>query len=557
MGPDISKTNLDIQAWLDGMHGGHLIKATQAIESLRPKSPPDSSSGSTGWVPPTSVIFESLLSPHSAVSSLERDVSSPRSQDPAFQDSLLNACLQGIGGAPRQRQIAPVAGSQASRYGHMSAPFPFSGVSSQLKEHPFVHAVSELRHGLQNQCNDNISPRQAQFVHRNSHARPKQSVLAMKSPTPDLSHTSAQNYEHHPPLPLCVGRGFPALQPDYHDGLQLVQWTCQRRFHYTHGASWQGPSHKGGIPLSFTEPRPKGFSQEPQLGDVPRIFETGGHPDRPEAIATQLIVPQPISALPVYSQMHSGISISSRSVHSRTHHGPKLPPPHNLTSRSVPPSLLYGDLLPNGEGSRLLQVANCGRAAQVAGEGPSQFEALTARALQEAVAMPIYPPPPEWKPGNHLHPFYYEIAMSFQDCFGKILEARGVFNPTSFLEEWLDHVRQIFSGFEKQWEARDSGSTIGIGIASKWENAPIAAHALVQVLDLPTSPPLAGWKPGDLLHPYYGSLLNRFDDALRTMLADTHHPLCSDEKALTWVINVQACKIMQEIRDVWMANFAL
>ncbi|KAI9880668.1 MAG: hypothetical protein M1830_001672 [Pleopsidium flavum] len=557
MGPDVSDSNLDIQAWLNGMQEGHLIKATKAIESLRPKSPQESFSGPTDWVPPTPVIFESLLSRRRVIPSLKTDVSSPSLQDPIFQNSLLNKSPQGVSGAPRTTHISPMNGSEVTQTGNMSASFPFDGVSSQLQERSFIHTVSELKLGPQNHSNVYFSPRQGQ-VGRNSHVRPKQMLAATKLPTPGLSHMSASSYESHPTLPPCVQRGFPALHPDYEDGRQPGQRILSELSHHTLGTSWQGPNHRGAISTSSARLRQKGSSQELPIGDVPRTFETGdGYSDHPEMIATQLIVPQPIGALPMYSQVHFGTFSWSHSVHSRNHHEPKPSARHHLMSKSPSPSLVCGDLLPTGRGARLLQVASCGRAVQVAEEGPSDFEALTARALQEAVAMPFYPPPTDWEPRKHLHGFYYEIAMRFHDCYGKILEAHGIFDPISFLDEWLDHVRQIFSDFEKQWEARESGSTIGIRVASRGRNAPIAAQALAQALDAPTSPPLAGWKPGRPLHPYYGSLLNRFDDALRTMLADTDHPLCSDKETLSWMIDVQACKIIQGMREVWMAKSAL
>lgn len=74
MGPDIPETNLDIQAWLNGMRGGHLVKVPQEVEVLRPKSPPANSSAFMDGILPPTPYFGLPSSRYRAVSSSEKSV---------------------------------------------------------------------------------------------------------------------------------------------------------------------------------------------------------------------------------------------------------------------------------------------------------------------------------------------------------------------------------------------------------------------------------------------------------------------------------------------------
>lgn len=145
--------------------------------------------------------------------------------------------------------------------------------------------------------------------------------------------------------------------------------------------------------------------------------------------------------------------------------------------------------------------------------------------------------------------------MRFQVIFGKILRAQGCYDESTFRDEWLHHCHNIMENLNKEWDLHPFGSVGGIKTTLPTKNAMAATLAIRSAAEKPTVPPPADWKVGDELHPYYESMLARFERHLAPMVEGRRLPVFEDPAQLRHAIDEYSMFIIREFRVTWFEMF--
>lgn len=145
--------------------------------------------------------------------------------------------------------------------------------------------------------------------------------------------------------------------------------------------------------------------------------------------------------------------------------------------------------------------------------------------------------------------------MRFQILFRKILEVQGCYDESIFRTEWLHHCHNIMGNLRNEWALHPFGSVEGIKTTLPTKNAMAASLALRSAVEKPTVPPPSGWKTGDELHPYYESMLARFERHLGPMIAERRLPIFEDAIELRQAIDEYSMFIIREYRGTWFEMY--
>lgn len=181
----------------------------------------------------------------------------------------------------------------------------------------------------------------------------------------------------------------------------------------------------------------------------------------------------------------------------------------------------------------------------------SVFNLMCVRAFQDAIALPESPPPRNWIPSEELHSFYYELAERFGEFFYTALVEHQNFNDAIFDWEKNRHITRIFRTLYDTWSKRPLGSMEGLSVDPTLPNASQAAVALYKATAKPDHPPKANWKIGERLHPYYESILHRFEKILRQMLRESDYAVQIRHQKLDDAID-HACEVyINLLRVTW------
>lgn len=145
--------------------------------------------------------------------------------------------------------------------------------------------------------------------------------------------------------------------------------------------------------------------------------------------------------------------------------------------------------------------------------------------------------------------------MRFQVLFRKILQVQGCYDEGTFRDEWLYHCQNIMENHRKEWAIHPFGSVEGIKTTLPTKNAMAASLALRSAAEKATGPPPSDWKIGDELHPYYESMLSRFERHLAPMIAQRRLPIFEDPAQLREAIDEYSMVIISEFRVTWFEMF--
>ncbi|KAK2768788.1 hypothetical protein FQN54_000644 [Arachnomyces sp. PD_36] len=183
------------------------------------------------------------------------------------------------------------------------------------------------------------------------------------------------------------------------------------------------------------------------------------------------------------------------------------------------------------------------------------FCAIAARAYQEAVKLPENPPPLDWIPGQPLTLYYEELFMRFQILFRQILECQGRYEESTFHDEWLLQCRNIMENLVMEWDLHPFGSVGGVKTTLPTRNAVAARMALHAAVEKPNVPPPSGWRSGDELHPYYESMLAKFERHLGLLLGERRRPVYNDLGQVQQATREYSEFIIREYRNTWTQMF--
>ncbi|KAK2788929.1 hypothetical protein FQN52_006462 [Onygenales sp. PD_12] len=186
----------------------------------------------------------------------------------------------------------------------------------------------------------------------------------------------------------------------------------------------------------------------------------------------------------------------------------------------------------------------------------SAFFALATRAYQETVAFPDEPPPAVWAPGDRLHSYYDHILSAFGTNFRELLLVRGKLNDEAFYVEWVKHSRSILENIRAEWGLHPFNSALSIKTSANTANRGTAIAALQKTVERPSGPPPEGWKTGDPLHPYYQSMLERFEKNLEILNERFYNFPLFDSEYETAIAQFETL-IIRTNRDTWIEMFGL